>query len=241
MAEINFYTFKWGEKYGPEYVNRLYGSLRHHCSKSFVLNLISDNFHGIDSNINCIDYSSFDPFPHPKNQIFTREKLVLFDKFVEGKNCWLDLDILIHSNIDDLLDLDFPRPKFIWNYWNDYKERSEKWYGKGVSCHVNSSFVMWEGDKGRYLYNLLKDNEDKAFFTYKSLDKFLFYQAHRKGLMDFWDENIVSNYNREWFQRKGRMSIFNTSHILFNKGITEQAFELDEAKGWAEEMWKSYY
>ena len=37
------------------------------------------------------------------------------------------------------------------------------------------------------------------------------------------------------------MSIFNTSHILYNKGITEQAFELDEAKGWAEEMWKSYY
>lgn len=241
MATINFFTFKWGAKYGPEYVNRLYGSLRNNCSHNFILNVITDNVRDIDSNINIIDYTSFDPFCYPKNQIFTREKLVLFNKFVEGRNCWLDLDILIHDNIDELIEQELPRPKFIWNYWNDYKERSEKWYGKGVSCHVNSSVVMWEGDNGRYLYDLLVDKEKEAFFTYKSLDKFLFYQAHRKGLLDYWDEGIVSNYNKEYFKRKGKISIFNTSHILYNKGITEQAFELDEVQGWAEEIWKSYY
>ena len=241
MALINFFTFKWGDKYGPEYVNRLYGSLRHHCREPFILNVISDNFHGVDNSITRIDYSNFDHFSFPKDQIFTREKLVLFKEFKEGINCWLDLDILIHDDIEFMFDYEFDKPKFIWNYWNDYNERSLRWYGKGSSCHVNSSFVAWKDNCGEYIYDYLYNNKEKAFFTYKSLDKFLFYQLHRKQQLDYWDKGIFSNYNREGFVEKGVVSLFNTSHLYNNKGINEKAYELHEAKGWAEDVWKSYY
>ena len=30
---MDFYTLKWGDQYGPEYVNRLYGSLKKHYKK----------------------------------------------------------------------------------------------------------------------------------------------------------------------------------------------------------------
>ena len=241
MGLINFFTFKWGDKYGPEYVNRLLGSLRHHCREPFILNLISDNFDGVDNNITFIDYSDFDHFSFPKDKIFTREKLTLFKEFNKGINCWLDLDILIHDDIEFMFDHEFEKPKFIWNYWNNYYERSLKWYGKGSSCHVNSSFVAWRDNSGEYIYDYLYNNKEKAFFTYKSLDKFLFYQLHRKNKLDYWDKNIFNNYNKEGFIEKGIVTLFNTSHLYNNKGIKEKAYELHEAKGWVEDIWKSYY
>ena len=237
---INIYSLKWGQKYGPEYVNRLYAGLKRYLRKPFTYTCITDDPTGLNTAIKIVDYSSFDPFNYPKDRVFTREKLVMFDKFTQGKNAWIDLDALIHKDITFLFEQSLERPKFIWNYWNNYEERSLQWYGKCASCHVNSSFVMWENDNGKYLYDLLNDNKEKVFFTYKSLDKFLFYQAHRKGLLDYWPEGTISNFNREAFRQKGYISIFNTSHIYNNKGITERAYELHEAaevSAWVQEYW----
>lgn len=236
---VNFFSLKWGNKYDAKYVNRVYGSLRNHCDLPFQYTCITDDTRGLHPNIRTRDLDGFDPFPYPKDQIFTREKLSYFREYQEGTNVWLDLDILIHGNITHLLGPTQGKPTLIWNHWNPLS-RSYDWYGKGGSCHVNSSFVKWTGTDGMDVYNFLLEHEKEAFFTYKSLDKFLFYQCHRKGMLDYWDEGIVSNYNREGFQRKGLISIFNTSHISRNKGITEVAFELDEVDGWAKEIWTSY-
>lgn len=238
--QTNIFSLKWGTKYGPEYVNKLYAGLKRYITIPFTYTCVTDDPTGLDPDIKIVDYATFDPFDYPKDRIFTREKLVMFDKFTEGRCAWIDLDALIHKDITFLFEQDLKRPKFIWNYWNNYEERSLQTYGKGTACHVNSSFVMWHGDNGKYLYNLLKDNEERAFFTYKSLDKFLFYQAHRRGLMDFWPEGIVSNFNREAFQQKGYISIFNTSHLYNNKGLTEKAYELHEAaelSSWVRDNW----
>ena len=237
MDKINIFTFKWGDKYGPEYVNKLFDSLGRFVGFPFSFTCITDDTDGLNSDIGVIDYLSFDPFDYPKHQIFTREKLVLMHKANKGRNIWLDLDLLIHEDITEEITKEIQKPTFIWNHWNPLP-RSYDWYGKGASCHVNSSFVMWDGNMGDDLWKLLTDFEEEAFFTYKSLDKFLFYQAHRKGMIDYWDEGFVSNYNREGFQKKGKISIFNTSHLKYNKGLVEVAYELDEVKeGWAHELW----
>ena len=239
MDKINFFTFKWGDKYGPEYVNRLYKGIKANLSVPFTFTCITDDGLGLIDDIDIIDYATFDPFDYPKDRIFTREKLVLFDRFTTGRNVWVDLDALVHQDITEEVTQEIDKPTFIWNYWNPLS-RSYDWYGRGVSCHVNSSFVMWDGDMGKEIWNFLLKHEEEAFFTYKSLDKFLFYQCYRKGMMNFWKKGFVSNYNREAFQKKGKITIFNTSHITRNSGISEVAYELDEATGWAEEIWTSY-
>jgi len=239
MSSVNFFTFKWGTKYGSEYVNRLYNSLKIHYHGKFKMFCITDDFEGIDKDIYYINYNNWDEFNYSKDRVFTREKLILFDKFSFGKNVWLDLDILIHDNITDMLNVKSSKPVFIWNHWNPLS-KSYDWYGKGSSCHVNSSVVMWEGKNGLPVLELLRDKKEEAFFTYKSLDKFLFYQCHRKGMLEYWKKDLISNYNRESFIKKGNISIFNTSHLINNKGIKEIAFELDEAEGWAKEIWTSY-
>lgn len=237
---INFYSLKWGTKYGPEYANRIYGSLLANIKVPFTYTLVTDDMTGIRPEINHIDLKGFDYFEHqPKQQIWTREKLSYFKHFQKGRNLWLDLDILIHKDITEEVTGPCEKPTLIWNYWQD-QENAIKWYGKKVSCVLNSSFVMWHDDNGMEIFNHLKKNEEKAFFSYRSLDKFLYYQCHRHGMIDYWPEDFVSNYNKEGFKLKGKVSIFNTSHVTRNKNITDNVYELDEADEWTRNLWMSY-
>ena len=52
---LKIYCFKWGTKYGPEYVNRLYKSVCKNYKGSIVFTCITDDKTGLDSNINIID------------------------------------------------------------------------------------------------------------------------------------------------------------------------------------------
>lgn len=244
---INFFTFKWGEKYGPEYVNRLYGALKRHVDVPFKLTCITDNTDGIHSDVELIDYTTFDPWDYPKDRIFTREKVVLMKRFTTGQNFWLDLDLLIQDNITDLVTRKLSKPTFIWNYWN-WDKGSERavlqWFGKGTQCFVNSSFVGWTDDCGEFLYDWINNDQERLFYTYKSLDKALFYQQWRKGTLDFWDRGLFYNYNfdvEKFAYMDGyRASIFNTSHIKANNIQGVEALEIHETENWAKDLWESY-
>lgn len=247
LQPIHFYTFKWGEKYGPEYVNRLYGSVKANCQHPFVFTCITDNTDGFRPEIQTIDYDTFDPFDYDKDRIFTREKGVLMKRSTHSMNVILDLDLLIHGDITHLLTHEFEKPHFIWNHWNwDTRTLTERvqWHGKGVNCFVNSSFVAWSGTKGGFIYDHIKEHEEEAFHTYKSYDKYLYYQHVPKGKLGFWPRGYFYNYNFEskdkhLHQENKVACLFNTSHISKNR-LKVDAFELDEAQGWVKEIWESY-
>jgi hypothetical protein len=230
---MDFYVLKWGDKYGPEYVNRLYGSLKTHYKKPFTLTCYTDNYNTIREEVHIKNIDSLRKYD--TDRVFTYEKLILMEKHEKG--IWLDLDILIHKDITDLGEdeADF---KMIWNYWNNYYTRSLRWYGKGSSCHVNSSFVKFENPE--WLLKFTHDNWDKIEWTYKSLDKYLFYQHTRNDRLQYWAKNIVSNYNREGYRLRNRISLFNTSHIYNNKGINEESYELHEADVNTVKLWETY-
>ena len=74
---MDFYTLKWGDKYGPEYVNRLYGGLKRHYHKPFTLTCYTDTISQIDENVkvkNIDDLRKFDT-----DRVFTYEKLILME------------------------------------------------------------------------------------------------------------------------------------------------------------------
>jgi len=240
---IQIYSFKWGNKYGPEYVNRLYGSLVKNCSLPFTYTCITDDSVGIRPEVKIIDYQTWDPFPYTKDRVFTREKIVLFDRSTAEFNAWIDLDVLIHNDITDILTRRTDNFTMIFNHWFDLQKKSLQWYGKGASCHINSSFVQWNGTNARWLYDYTVQNQEKVFFTYKSLDKYLFYQHYRHGRIQFWEPNIVYNYNYNdpphVKLEDHRIAIFNTSHIK-NNNLQHDALELHDAVGWARDLWESY-
>lgn len=228
---MDFYTLKWGDKYGPEYVNRLYGSLKKHYKKPFTLTCYTDNYTTIREEVHVKNIKTLRKYD--TDRVFTYEKLMLMEEHETG--IWIDLDVLIHKDITDVdSQQDFT---MIWNHWNDYKERSLKWYGKGSSCHVNSSFVKW--DNPEWLIKFTRDNWEKIEWTYKSLDKYLFYQHHRRNRLHYWDPSLVSNYNVENFNMLKKITLFNTSHIKANN-LNDIGFELHEAKNEVVDLWKSY-
>ena len=228
---MNFFTLKWGEKYGPEYVNRLYGSLCAHYKKPFTLTCYTDDHRGIRDEVEVDEIRKLRPYN--TDRVFTYEKLMLIERHESG--IWIDLDVLIHQDITNIFTpYDFT---MIWNHWNDYNTRSLLWYGKGSSCHVNSSFVHW--DRAQWLPQYTHDNCKKISWTYKSLDKYLFYQHHRMDRLHYWDDDLVSNYNIQGFKLKNKITIFNTSHIKANN-LNDIGFELHESKRDIVALWKSY-
>jgi hypothetical protein len=239
--KIDIFTFKWGTKYGPEYVNRLYGSLLKHINVPFNFTCITDDTLGINSDISTLEHSKFDHAfnSYPRDRLFTREKLELFNYSSSEHNVFLDLDILIHKDITDLVTMYHEKPTFIFRAGGSSGDIG-RGYGQMCSSLVNSSMVGWSRNSGKYIYDYTLQNLEKIMFTYSSLDKYLFYQHQRKGNLNFWDDGIFYNYNYNNSDHvkdeSRRVVLFNTSHISDSDTVRE----LHQCSGWAQCIWESY-
>ena len=161
--EIKFNCLKWGDLYGPEYVNRTYGGLLKHCAIPFHFVCYTDDSTDICKEIEIRDIQELRPYDTKK--VFTYEKLMLIDKDEYDKNFWLDLDLLIHKDITDIITRPHNNITFIWNYWNDYEGLTLFNYGRCVSCHTNSSFVAWDKGTANWLLDYTHKNWDKISWT----------------------------------------------------------------------------
>jgi hypothetical protein len=103
MNTINIICVKWGDKYGAEYVNRLYAAVQRHTTVEHRFHCFTDNATDLNSNIIVHD------LPHTNLEGWWH-KVYLFDKNINipagEKIVFFDLDTLITGNIDQLLNLD---------------------------------------------------------------------------------------------------------------------------------------
>jgi hypothetical protein len=53
--------------------------------------------------------------------------------------------------------------------------------------------MVWKPGQNRKIYNFLEDNADKCFFTYPSMDTFLFHQFGSKDHFNYFEEGIVTS------------------------------------------------
>ncbi len=189
---LKIYCFKWGTKYGPEYVNRLYKSICKNYKGSIVFTCITDDKTGLNSNINIIDYNTSKI--HSLNNVFTIEKLKLFDpNYVgPGNNILFDIDVLCLKDFTSYIkEYNFVEPRFIKNYWAN-PEQCVAYFHKGA-CDINSSFITWKDNQLEPLYKFYIDNKKKINFLFKSFDKSLFGIFRDK--LKYHPRNIVYAYN----------------------------------------------
>ena len=244
---LNIFCFKWGDKYGPEYVNRLRNSLKLYCKKDFTFTCITDDPTGIAEDINIEPIYEFEL---NNSSVFTAVKIELMHSQRTGRNVIIDLDSLIHKDITDLFTRDITKPTFVYTHWTPLWHW-KKLVPKKTACFINSSFVRWDGTMGDIFLEHFASKWDYHHSEYNSLDKYLFYEHYMPNHFssnkddmpfDFWEEGIFYNYNAEGinqykFLEDHNVCLFNTSHLIRQD---RRYYELDNTPTEHTEIWESY-
>lgn len=96
---------KWGDRYGPEYVNRLYGMVRRQTTGPLRFVCMTDDRAGIRSEVECWDCPEIAiPEPHARRGW---RKVTLFAERLgdlAGEVLFLDLDVVVVDDIDPLFE-----------------------------------------------------------------------------------------------------------------------------------------
>lgn len=174
---------KHGNKYGVEYVNKLYSMCKRNSSVPFTFSCITEDANNLDPAINHIPLPSYDIAGWWfKPWVFSK------DFPVKGTILFLDLDLVIINNID-----------YLWNYNPDQfciirdfnRHRIPNWN------KFNSSVFRFNSSDYHFIWdNLVSDlTQIKKFHG----DQDWIHSQLKRGF-SFWPEEWIQSY--KWEVRK---------------------------------------
>ena len=189
---------KWGN-YDDNTITQLHDNVKEKSSISFdflCFTEFSDEFDKYQHQKDGYDYWDQGGLPHSnKIQLFKLDEK--FDK--DDKILFLDLDVDIIDDIAYFFELPNDKPYMTWNYWaEDKPEEWKRLYNISHCPLYNSSVMLWKPGQNRSIYNFLKKNADKAFFTYRGIDTFMFHHfgpyTPRKDHFNYFREGVITTH-----------------------------------------------
>lgn len=237
---ISILCLKWGDKYGPEYVNRLYNQCKEFINLNFKFYCATDNSKKINPEIKILDYNDY-AIPvgryggSNQGKVFTAEKIKLIcdERFYDTRVLLLDLDILILKDLTNYLNNYHPNKLALYKSWWYDDKLFKRFYGK-VTCRLNSSFMYTYPKNVKIIsQKLFNKNYDYYAFKFYSLDRTIQYNF-LEHIEFHKDKRLLYSYSNSKSKRKlnYKVCIFNNSH---GKGE-----DLHDLKNWAYDYWKSY-
>ena len=182
MSERVILCMKWGTKYGPEYVNRLYGMVRRHLKGNFRFVCLTDDAQGIRTEVQCL------PIPELRLPDGSPErgwkKLTTFQADLHGLRgtaLFLDVDVVIVSDITPLFEV--PGDFLIIHDWK------RPWRITG-----NSSVYRFElGSHPEVLEGFRQQSADiRARF--RNEQAYLSDVIHSQGKLQYWPEDWCCSF-----------------------------------------------
>ena len=225
--EYNIICVKWGDKFSPEHVNRLYRMAKKNISLPFNFYCWTEDTTGLYDEIIIV----------PLDEILDLKawwwKLTLFkENKLTGVNLYLDLDVVIQNNIDHLFDLvendkltlidksifdeiDFDRPPYT------HERISQPMY--------NSSIMIWYNNENQHLYNKFIENINLYTSLYSGIDRFFTYEIKSKCFKDIGIENYYfrAHYLNGFFYTSEQQS---SIKIKYDNGSRSQRVYFDKDK-----------
>ena len=237
---ISILCLKWGDKYGPEYVNRLYNQCKEFINLDFNFYCATDNSKKINPEIKILDYNDY-AIPVGKyggnnlGKVFTAEKIKLIcdERFYGTRVLLLDLDLIILKDLTNYLNNYHPNKLALYESWWYDDKLFKRFYGK-VTCRLNSSFMYAYPENVKIIsQKLFNKNYDYYAFKFYSLDRTIQYNF-LEHIEFHKDKRLLYSYSNSKSKRKlnYKVCIFNNSH-----GRGE---DLHNLKNWAYDYWKSY-
>lgn len=168
---------KWGNRYGPQFVNRLYAMVSRNTSQPVRFICLTDDSTGIRPEVECLPLPEL-PCEHPMRTIGKWKKLVLWSRELHGITgplLFVDLDSVIVGNMDGYFTHGDPHQVYL----------ARNWARPTAKLGQTSVFRFFVGENPQILEEFCRDPQGVA-------DKFHFEQhfvtATVKGGIQFWPE-----------------------------------------------------
>jgi hypothetical protein len=164
---------KWGTKYGPEYVNRLYAMVRRHLAGDFRFVCLTDDTRGVRAEVECLPLPTLELAPGadrgwPKLTTFKSDLHGL-----AGRALFLDLDVVIVDDIGPFFDL--PGEFLIIKDWK------RPWRVTG-----NSSVYRFQVGAHADILQRFVDNQAAVRQRYRNEQEYLSHALHEQGRLAYW-------------------------------------------------------
>ena len=173
---------KWGTKYGPEYVNRLYAMVKRHLSLDFQMVCLTDDDKGIRPEVRCLPIPPLDLPPGIPERGWT--KLVTFAQDLHGLRgtaLFLDIDVVVVGSLDDF----FAQPgEFL--IIHDYKR---PWRVTG-----NSSVYRFELGAHPEVLSYFRENFETIRQQFRNEQAYLSEVLHKQGKLQYWPESWCPSF-----------------------------------------------
>ncbi|HEY9207494.1 MAG TPA: glycosyltransferase [Acidovorax sp.] len=171
---------KWGTKYGPEYVNRLYAMVRRHLRGDFRFICLTDRSDGIRSEVECRPIPPLNIQLAPGQRDGAWKKLTTFEADLHGLRgtaLFLDLDVVIVGGLDAFFEQpgefliihDYPRA---WRF--------------GQRITGNSSVYRFELGAHADVLAYFRTHMDEVQRQFRNEQAFLSDFLHRQGKLSYW-------------------------------------------------------
>lgn len=174
-AQRHIICMKWGSKYGPEYVNRLYAMVRRHLTGDFHMVCLTDDGQGIRSEVTCLPIPALDLPPGIPERGWTKLASFAADLHgLKGTALFLDVDVVIVGN----LDVFFEQPgQFL--IIHDYKR---PWRITG-----NSSVYRFTLGAHPDVLDYFRNHVQEVRAEFRNEQAYLSDFLHRQGQLQYWD------------------------------------------------------
>ena len=173
---------KWGTKYGPEYVNRLYAMVRRHLKGDFNFVCLTDRTEGIHPDVQC--------FPIPEMNIPEAKrdgawkKLTTFEADLHGLKgtaLFLDLDVVIVDDITPFFEV--PGEFRIIHDWK-----------RPYRVTGNSSVYRFTLGAHADVLNKFRQNHEALRREFRNEQAYLSDELHKQGKLQYWDDSWCASF-----------------------------------------------
>lgn len=188
---ITVLCVRFGNKYGPEYVEKLRNMVSRHLTVPYEFACLTDSQHPIDGVRSIV-------IP---NQGYSKgwwHKVHMFDPSLglSGRILYFDLDIIIHGNINKLVDID--TEDFL-----GIKDFNRKFHPGWTM--LNSSALSWIAGQHSELFTDFKNNLARVQKLHGDQD-WIWQEA--KSKIKFWPDSWIQSYKWE-IRDKSELTIQN--------------------------------
>ena len=168
---------KWGDKYGPEYVNRLYGMVARQLAQPFRFLCLTDAPTGIRPEVTCAPIPALPPIAQPKERGWT--KLAAFSPELAGlvgeTVLFLDLDVVAMGALGPLLEQPGAFPMI------------RDWYHRRRVVG-NSSVFRFRPAERHALFEAFCAHADAIVRRIRNEQEFVSEYLQARGELSFWPE-----------------------------------------------------